>query len=147
RVTSPDGRVDDAAWMRRCAAVRDALARARTRPTDPHTALTALGGPTLAAATGLVLGAAERRTPVVLDGPVGLTAALLARDLAGQVTHWCLAPDTSRHPTASMVARRIGLESYLDLRLDLGEGTAALTGLGVLQSALALAHDTTPATP
>ncbi|MGH3713461.1 MAG: nicotinate-nucleotide--dimethylbenzimidazole phosphoribosyltransferase [Micromonosporaceae bacterium] len=145
RVTGPDGRIDDAAWMRRCAALRDALSRVRHRPHDPHTALAALGGPALAVATGLVLGAAARRTPVVLDGPVGLTAALLARDIAGQVSHWCMAPDTSRHPTSKMVANWIGLEPFFDLRLDLGEGAAALTTLPVLQSALALAHTTEPA--
>jgi NaMN:DMB phosphoribosyltransferase len=77
---------------------------------------------------------------VLLDGPVGLTAALLARDLAGAASHWCLAPDTSRHPTAVTVAERIGLEPFLDLRLDLGEGAAALTGLALLQSALDLAN-------
>ncbi len=137
-VAHPDGTVDDTAWMRRCAAVRDALARVRKRPRDPHVALAALGGPDIAVATGLVLGAAARRTPLLLDGPVGLTAALLTRDLAGQATHWCLVPDTSRHPTTRTVAARIGLEPFLDLRLDLGEGAAALTGLGVLQGGLDL---------
>jgi nicotinate-nucleotide--dimethylbenzimidazole phosphoribosyltransferase len=137
-VAYPDGRVDDTAWMRRCAAVRDALARVRQRPRDPHVALSALGGPDIAVATGLVLGAAARRTPLLLDGPVGLTAALLTRDLAGQATHWCLVPDTCRHPTTRTAAARIGLDPFLDLRLDLGEGAAALTGLAVLQSALDL---------
>ncbi len=146
RVAYPDGRVDDAAWMRRCAAVRDALTRVRHRPHEPQTALAALGGPDLAVATGLVLGAAARRTPVLLDGPVGLVAALLARDIAGQAVHWCLAPDTSRHPTAGTVANRIGLEPFLDLGLDLGEGAAALTALGLLQAALDLAS-TTPTRP
>ena len=146
RVAYLDGRVDDAAWMRRCAAVRDALTRVRKRTRDPQTALAALGGPDLAVATGLVLGAAARRTPVLLDGPVGLVAALLVRDLAGQSTHWCLAPDTSRHPTAGTLANRIGLEPFLDLGLDLGEGAAALTALGLLQAALDLASTTPPTT-
>ena len=138
RVAGPDGAVDDAAWMTRCAAVRDALHRVRSLPRDPENALAGLGGPDLAAATGLVLGAAARRTAVVLDGPVGLTAALLARDLAGAASHWCLAPDTSRQPTAVTVAERIGLDPFLDLRLDLGEGAAGLAGLALLQSALDL---------
>ncbi|HEX6077937.1 MAG TPA: nicotinate-nucleotide--dimethylbenzimidazole phosphoribosyltransferase [Micromonosporaceae bacterium] len=137
-VAGPDGSVDDTAWMRRCAAVRDALARVRRLPRDPHVALGALAGPDIAVATGLLVGAAARRTPLLLDGPVGLVAALLARDLAGQATHWCLVPDTCRHPTTTAVASRIGLEPFLDLRLDLGEGAAALTALGVLQSALDL---------
>jgi nicotinate-nucleotide--dimethylbenzimidazole phosphoribosyltransferase len=144
-VAGPDGSVDDTAWIRRCAAVRDALARVRRLSRDPHVALSALGGPDIAMATGLLMGAAARRTPVLLDGPVGLVAALLARDLAGQATHWCLVPDTCRHPTTAAVAARIGLEPFLDLRLDLGEGAAALTALGTLQAALDLVA-TLPAT-
>ncbi len=139
-VTGPDGRVDDTAWMTRCAAVRDALHRVRKRNRDPHTALAALGGPDVAVATGLVLGASARRTPILLDGPVGLTAALLARDIAGPASHWCLAPDTSRQPAAVMLAERLRLEQFLDLRLGLGEGAAALSALGVLQASLDLAH-------
>ena len=145
-VAGPDGSVDDTAWMRRCAAVRDALARVRRLPRYPHVALSALGGPDIAMATGLLVGAAARRTPLLLDGPVGLVAALLARDLAGQTPHWCLVPDTCRHPTTSALASRIGLEPFLELRLDLGEGAAALTALGVLQAALDLVNNL-PAAP
>ena len=30
---------------------------------------------------------------MLLDGPVGIAAGLVARDLAGQTRHWCLLPD------------------------------------------------------
>jgi nicotinate-nucleotide--dimethylbenzimidazole phosphoribosyltransferase len=140
RVRTEWGRIDDVAWMRRCAAVRDAVYRvkARTRTTG-RAVLTELGGPDLATATGILLGAAARRTPVLLDGPVGAAAALVARNLAAPSRHWCLLPDHGGHPTVARVAEVLGLTPWLDLRLELGEGATALAALPLLNAALDLA--------
>jgi NaMN:DMB phosphoribosyltransferase len=139
RVVTPTGRYDDNAWMTRCVALRDALHRVRHRTGDASTVLTALGGADIAAATGLILGAAYRRTPVMIDGPVGAAAALLANDFAPQSRSWVLLPDTGRHPTVRLTAEALGLRPWLDLALDLGEGAAALAALPMLQTALTLA--------
>ncbi|MPZ25295.1 MAG: cobalamin biosynthesis protein [Micromonosporaceae bacterium] len=140
RVRTEQGLIDDAAWMRRCAAVRDAVHRSRSATrTAGRVVLAELGGPDLATATGILLGAAARRTPVVLDGPVGAAAALVARNLAPQSRHWCLLPDHGGHPTVVRAAEVLGLTPWLDLRLALGEGATALATLPLLQAALALA--------
>jgi nicotinate-nucleotide--dimethylbenzimidazole phosphoribosyltransferase len=140
RIRTGQGRIDDAAWMRRCAAVRDAVYRAKSGArTTGRGVLAELGGPDLAIATGILLGAAARRTPVLLDGPVGAAAALVARNLAGPARHWCLLPDHGGHPTVVRVAEVLGLTPCLDLRLELGEGGTALAALPLLQAALALA--------
>jgi hypothetical protein len=139
RVVTPAGLYDDNAWMTRCLALRDALYRVRDRDGDPRTVLAALGGADIAAATGLILGAASRRTPVMFDGPVGAAAALLANDLAPQSRRWLLLPDTSRHPAVRLAAESLELRPWLDLCLDLGEGAAGLAALPMLQTALTLA--------
>jgi NaMN:DMB phosphoribosyltransferase len=146
RVTSPGGRIDDLAWMRRCAAVRDALHRVRSRPRDPRAILGMLGGADHAVATGVLLGAVSRRTPVMVDGPVGVASALVARDFGAQTRHWILLPDTGGHPGVRLGAEVLGLTPMLDLKLGLGEGTTALAALPVLCSALTLAA-TLPAAP
>ena len=130
---------DDNAWMTRCLALRDALHRVRHRDGDPRTVLTALGGADLAAATGLMLGAASRRTPVMIDGPVGAAAALVANDFAPQSRSWVVLPDTGRHPAVRLAAEALELRPWLDLCLDLGEGAASLAALPMLQTALTLA--------
>jgi NaMN:DMB phosphoribosyltransferase len=140
RVRSDQGLIDDLAWMQRCAAVRDAVHRVRSHTRAAgRTVLAELGGADLAIATGILLGAAARRTPVLLDGPVGAAAALVARNLAGQSRHWCLLPDHGGHPTVVRVAEVLGLTPWLDLRLQLGEGATALAALPLLQAMLALA--------
>jgi nicotinate-nucleotide--dimethylbenzimidazole phosphoribosyltransferase len=148
RVRAPDGTLDDAAWMRRCAAVRDALRRVRSAArTAAGPVLADLGGADLATAAGIILGAAANRVPVLLDGPVGAAAAQAARALAAPARRWCLVPDTGGHPTVVRVCELLGLAPVLDLRFDLGEGAASLAALPLLRSALHLAATTTTTPP
>ena len=154
RVRAPDGTFDDAAWIRRCAAVRDAVRRVRrggdgvTRGRLPaRTVLAELGGADLATATGLILGAAARRTPVLLDGPVGAAAALAARSLATPAAQWCLLVDHGGHPAAVHASEQLRMAPLLDLRLELGEGAAVLATMPLLRLATVLAatpHAQTP---
>jgi len=136
RVYGPAGVIDDDAWMSRCLAIRDAVARLGSRPQDGPTALLALGGPSIATATGVLLGAASRRTPVIIDGPVGATAALAARDYAAQVRLWCLLTDIAGDPATRFAADRLGLEPTVSVGLGLGEGANALALLPTFQSVL-----------
>jgi nicotinate-nucleotide--dimethylbenzimidazole phosphoribosyltransferase len=140
RVPASDGTVDDASWTRRCAALRDAVYRAKsTARTDPRAVLAELGGADIATAAGVVMGAAARRTPVALDGPVGAAAALVARHLAAPSRRWCLLTDHGGHPTVTRVGSTLGLTPVLDLALALGEGTTTLAVLPLLRSAITLA--------
>ncbi|MDT4990671.1 MAG: nicotinate-nucleotide--dimethylbenzimidazole phosphoribosyltransferase [Actinoplanes sp.] len=139
RVLAPGGFYDDAAWMIRCAAVRDALHRIRQESRGARDILAQIGGADLAVATGALLGAAARRLPVLLDGPVGIAAALVARDLAGQARHWCLLPDAGKLALVAQGADVLGLTPVLDLGLGLGEGANALAALPLLRIGIALA--------
>ena len=139
RVVAPGGRYDDEAWMVRCAAVRDALHRIRQEPRGAKDLLRELGGADLAAAAGALLGAAARRLPVLLDGPVGIAAGLVARDVASQARHWCLLPDAGDLELVRQGGDVLGLTPVLDLGLGLGEGANALATLPLLRTAIGLA--------
>jgi nicotinate-nucleotide--dimethylbenzimidazole phosphoribosyltransferase len=145
RVLVPGGAIDDGAWMVRCAAVRDGLHRARGGTRDARRLLAALGGPDFAVAVGVLLGAAARRIPVVLDGPVGIATALVARELATQVRLWALVLDDSGHPAVQAGVDVLSIEPLVKLGLGLGEGTNALAALPLVQAALVLSTlDTVP---
>ncbi|WP_213457294.1 bifunctional adenosylcobinamide kinase/adenosylcobinamide-phosphate guanylyltransferase [Rhizomonospora bruguierae] len=144
RVVRPGGVIDDNAWMVRCATVRDAVHRMRHSSRGARDVLAEVGGADIAIATGVLLGATARRTPVLLDGPVGIAAALVSRDLAGQARHWCLLPDAGNHRGVVLGADILDLEPVLDLRMDLGEGTGALAALPLFQAALATVHALAP---
>ncbi|MEV6630805.1 bifunctional adenosylcobinamide kinase/adenosylcobinamide-phosphate guanylyltransferase [Actinoplanes sp. NPDC051470] len=139
RVLAPGGTYDDNAWMVRCAAVRDALHRIRQESRGALDILAQVGGADVAVATGALLGAAAQRLPVLLDGPVGIAAGLVARDLGSQVRHWCLLPDAGTSELVKQGADVLGLTPVTQLGLDLGEGLNALTALPVLRTAIGLA--------
>jgi nicotinate-nucleotide--dimethylbenzimidazole phosphoribosyltransferase len=146
RVVSATSSIDDVAWMSRCVAVRDALHRVRTRPRDPRSLLAMVGGGDIAVAAGIILGATYRHTPVLIDGPVGIAAALAARDIGPQSRLWLSLPDHGGHPLVRFGGDVLGLTPVLHLRLRLGEGTTALAALPLLNAALAVSAGT-PARP
>jgi nicotinate-nucleotide--dimethylbenzimidazole phosphoribosyltransferase len=77
--------------------------------------------------------------PVLLDGPVGIAAGLIARDLASQTRHWCLLPVAGSLALVRQVADVLGLTPVVELGLDLGEGANALATLPLLRAAIGLA--------
>ncbi|WP_433622559.1 nicotinate-nucleotide--dimethylbenzimidazole phosphoribosyltransferase [Nocardia sp. CA-120079] len=129
--------VDDAGWIRKVAAIRDAMRRARPVAKDPVELLRVAAGADFAALAGFLVQAATRRTPVILDGVVVTAAALVAEDLAAGASAWWLAGHRSTEPAHTLALRHLRLEPLLDLDMRLGEGSGALTALPVLRAAVA----------
>lgn len=128
--------VDDAGWMRKAAAIRDALRRARKVSGDPMDLLRTSSGADLAATAGFLAQAAVRRTPVVLDGMVVTAAALVAERLAPGAKDWWVAGHRSVEPAHSLALDQLGLRPLIDLDMRLGEGSGAVAALPlVLMSA------------
>ncbi|OBJ88075.1 nicotinate-nucleotide--dimethylbenzimidazole phosphoribosyltransferase [Mycobacterium gordonae] len=129
--------IDDAAWSRKTAAVRDALYRAQPIAGDPVALLRRCGGADFAAMAGFCAQAAIRRTPVLLDGMAVTAAALVAERLAPGARQWWQAGHRSTEPGHSLALAALDLEPIVDLRMRLGEGTGAAVALPVLRAAVA----------
>jgi nicotinate-nucleotide--dimethylbenzimidazole phosphoribosyltransferase len=127
--------IDDTTWMRKSAAVRDAMRRGRPRMGDPIDLLAAVGGADLAAMTGLLVQAAIRRTPVLLDGVVSAAAALLAQAINYRTPQWFVASHRSTEPAQHAALEYLDLKPLIDLDLRLGEGTGALIALPIVRAA------------
>jgi len=127
--------IDDATWMRKTAAVRDAMRRGRPHRGDAVALLAAVAGPDLAATTGFLLQAALRRTPVLLDGVVSCACALVAHRVAFRSAQWWMASHRSTEPAASAALARLDLEPLLELGMRLGEGSGALVALPLVTAA------------
>jgi nicotinate-nucleotide--dimethylbenzimidazole phosphoribosyltransferase len=146
-VTGRGGRpIDDLAWMRKCAAVRDALRRARPVLGDQLQLLATVGGADLAAMTGFLLQCAVRKTPVILDGVVSAACALVGQRIAFRAPDWWLAGQNSGEPAQAKALDRMALEPLLDHGVTVGEGAGALLALPLVQAAAALAAEL-PETP
>ncbi|MGF0166551.1 nicotinate-nucleotide--dimethylbenzimidazole phosphoribosyltransferase [Streptomyces koyangensis] len=130
--------IDDLAWMRKCAAIRDALRRARPVLGDQLELLAAVGGADLAALTGFLLQSAVRRTPVILDGVVTSAAALVAQRVAFRAPDWWVCGQVSGEPGQAKALDRLAMEPLLDQGVRVGEGLGALLALPLVQAAAAL---------
>ncbi|MER5830788.1 nicotinate-nucleotide--dimethylbenzimidazole phosphoribosyltransferase [Streptomyces sp. NPDC002130] len=133
--------IDDLAWMRKCAAIRDALRRARPVLGDQLRLLAAVGGADIAAMTGFLLQSAVRKLPVVLDGVVAAACALVGQRIAFRAPDWWLAAHDSGEPGQAKALDRMALEPLLTHGVTVGEGAGGLLALPLVQAAAALAAE------
>lgn len=129
--------VDDAGWIRKTAAIRDAMRRARPVVKDPIALLRVAGGADIAAMAGFLAQSAHRRTPVVLDGLVVTAAALVAEESARGAREWWVAGHRSTEPAHSIALRHLRIEPLVELDMRLGEGSGAVVALNLVHAAIA----------
>ncbi|EHK87348.1 NaMN:DMB phosphoribosyltransferase [Saccharomonospora azurea SZMC 14600] len=132
--------IDDNTWMRKAAAVRDALRRAKPVVTEPLELVGTAGGADLAALAGFLAQAAVRRTPVLLDGLSVCAAALLAEELAPGARSWWTAAHRSTEPAHVLALEHLDLEPLLDLGVAEGSGTGAVMVLPLVAMAATVHH-------
>jgi nicotinate-nucleotide--dimethylbenzimidazole phosphoribosyltransferase len=125
RVTGRGTGVDDATLARKVAVVRRALEVNQPDASDGLDVLAKVGGFEIGGLVGVILAGAARRVPVVLDGFIAGSAALIAVALAPAARHALFAAHRSAEPGHALVLDHLGLTPYLDLSLRLGEGTGA----------------------
>ena len=130
--------IDDEGWMRKTAAIRDAMFRASGDLRDPVAMLRKVSGADLAAMAGFLAQAAVRRTPCLLDGSVVTSAALMAEALAPGARQWWTAGHRSAEPAHTAALTYLSLEPILEHSMRLGEGSGAVAALPVVHNAVAI---------
>jgi nicotinate-nucleotide--dimethylbenzimidazole phosphoribosyltransferase len=133
------GGLSDADWIIRVAAIRDGLRAVRGIRDQPERLLEALDDPGLAAGTALLVQAAARRTPVLLDGPGAAACALLAHRVARATRSWSQPTDAGASVLHDRILEELRLTPLTRFALVAEDGTAARIGLGLLETAVARA--------
>lgn len=118
-----------------------ALALHGPEVSDPIAVLAAVGGVEQAVLTGLVLGAARLRLPVLLDGVTGVAAGLAAVALCPAASGYLIAAHAGAEPGIAVGLRALRLNPVLDLGLALGEGTGAALALPILRTSVSVMTD------
>jgi nicotinate-nucleotide--dimethylbenzimidazole phosphoribosyltransferase len=137
-VTGRGTGIDDAGRRRKIAAIEAALARHRPDPADPIGVLAAIGGLEIAVLVGVIAEAAIAGTPVVLDGFISASAALVAVALEPRLGPRLIAGHRSTEPGHRIVLEHLGLVPILDLDLRLGEASGAALAMAVIVAAAAI---------
>jgi nicotinate-nucleotide--dimethylbenzimidazole phosphoribosyltransferase len=113
----------------------------RPDPTDPLDVLSKVGGFEIGGIAGLILGAASRRIPVVIDGLISTAGALIAHALAPQVSDYMIAGHRSVEIGHRVMLDKMGLVPLLDLDLRLGEGTGAALAMTVVEAGVKVLNE------
>ncbi len=122
-VTGRGAGLSDAAYRRKVDVIRRGLALNRPDPADPIDVVAKVGGFDIAALAGLYLGAAAERLPVVSDGFISTTAALVAVRLCPDVRGFIIPSHKSAEPGFAALCEAAGLAPMLDMGMRLGEGS------------------------
>lgn len=128
--------IDDVTLKRKIGAIEKGLDLNRPNPHDPLDVLTKVGGLEIGAMTGVILGAAALRIPMLLDGFISGAAALLAQRLCHHVREVLFASHLSAERGHVLMLDALELAPVLDLAMRLGEGTGACLLMGLIETAV-----------
>ncbi len=140
-VTGKGTGIDDRAFEHKVRVIEESLEVNRPDPKDPLDVLSKVGGPEIAAICGLVVGAASRRVPVVIDGFISTAGALVATELEPGIKDYIFAAHVSVERGHRVMLDRMGLRPFVDLDLRLGEGTGAAIGMTLIEAGLKIYNE------
>jgi nicotinate-nucleotide--dimethylbenzimidazole phosphoribosyltransferase len=136
RVTGRGTGLSDEQLTHKVDVVRRALAANRTDPSAPLEVLAKVGGFEIGGLAGVMLGAAARRVPVVVDGFISGAAAVIAAALVPRLKDYLIAAHASAEAGHPLMLKHLGLRPLLDLEMRLGEGTGAALGIIIVEAAI-----------
>ncbi len=133
-VTGRGAGLDDDGFSKKRAVV--AMALSKYSGLSPVEICSYFGGLEIAAMTGIALGAALYKIPVILDGMISMVAALVADRLLDNTKDYLIPSHMSKEPVAQKLAKKLSLEPVFDANMAVGEGTGAV----MMASSLKLCH-------
>lgn len=112
--------------QRKIHAIKKAIEINKPDPEDAIDVLAKVGGLDIAGMAGVFLGGAALGMPVVMDGFISCTAALVASRICPQAKDYMIASHVSKEPAAHLLLDALGKEQFLTCDMCLGEGTGAV---------------------
>ena len=137
-VTGPGTGLDAAGVVRKARIIQQALWLHQSYCATPIETLRRLGGFEIAALTGAMTRAAQLGLPVLVDGFITSTAALVAVRVEPAVADWLLYSHRSAEPGHATLLQALGATPLLDLGMRLGEGSGAAVAVPLLRLACAI---------
>jgi len=134
-VTGRGTGLDDQQFRHKIEIIEKALRVNSPDPARPLEVLAKVGGLEIGGLAGVMLGAAARRVPVMIDGFISGAGALIAAAICPQARDYMIASHVSVEPGHRYLLEHLGLKPLLDLDLRLGEGTGAALGISLADSA------------
>lgn len=141
KVTGRGAGLSSAGLDRKCKVIESALVfhfgtDYLKKDMDILTMLSCVGGFDIAGLTGIFLGGAIYRVPVIIDGVISACAAVLAKRLCPYVSQYMIASHLGKEPAHALLLEELALVPVIHGDLALGEGTGAVLLIPMLDMAL-----------
>jgi nicotinate-nucleotide--dimethylbenzimidazole phosphoribosyltransferase len=128
--------VDEERMRHKTNLIKDAIRRHQPDPHDALDVLTKIGGLEIGAIAGLIIGAAARRIPVVVDGFISGAGAMIATKLAPESRAYIFFSHLSRERGHRRMMEFLDARPILDLDMCLGEGTGAAVAMDIITASV-----------
>lgn len=125
----------DAGLERKISVIERGLAVNRPDPKDGVDVLAKVGGFEIGAIAGAILGAASLGIPVLVDGIISTSGAVIAALLCGGARNYMIASHRSAETGQRCMLEFLGLDPLLDLGMRLGEGTGSALAMHIVEAA------------
>jgi nicotinate-nucleotide--dimethylbenzimidazole phosphoribosyltransferase len=135
KVTGRGTGIDNVGLARKIQIIEQAIALNRPDPKDALDVLCKVGGLEIAGLAGVMIAAASRRIPIVVDGFISTAAAMIASGLAPDVRHYIFCAHQSVEIGHQAMHKHLGMTPLMNLNLRLGEGTGAVLAFHLIEAA------------
>ncbi len=119
-------------------AIKRGIALHCPNPSDGIDVVSKIGGFDLAALAGVFIGGAIYKVPVLVDGIISSSAALLAEAINPLSAEYMIASHISKEPSGEAIINKLKLKPFLNAQMCLGEGTGAVAIMPILDMALSV---------
>ena len=135
-VTGPGAGIDEETIKRKVKVIERAIEINQPEKDDAIDVLAKIGGFEIGGMAGAMIAAASKGIPVIVDGFISTSAALLAEQLNSDISSYLILSHHSAERGYGHVAGFMKQKPLLDLGLRLGEGTGAALGISLCEAAV-----------
>jgi nicotinate-nucleotide--dimethylbenzimidazole phosphoribosyltransferase len=128
--------LDDAGLAKKTKILTQAIQHHALQSPTPMQVLATFGGFEIAMMAGAMLGAAEQKALLLIDGFIATAALLAASKLQPNILQYCVFAHCSNETPHRKLLDCLGAKPLLDLNMRLGEGTGAALAYPLMQAAV-----------
>jgi len=136
KVTGRGTGIDDKTLEKKISVIQQALDMHTPNLEDPIDILAKVGGFEIGGIMGLLLGAASKNIPVVIDGLISGAGASLAIKLNPAIKDYIFSSHRSVEPGHEVFFDLLQAPPLFDLKMRLGEGTGAVLAFNLIEAAV-----------
>jgi nicotinate-nucleotide--dimethylbenzimidazole phosphoribosyltransferase len=133
--------LDDAGLANKTEILKQAIQHHSLEKQETMRVLATFGGFEIAMMAGAMLGAAEQKAVLLIDGFIATSALLVASKLQPNILQYCVFAHCSGEAGHRKLLNYLGAKPLLDLGLRLGEGTGAALAYPLVQAAVNFLND------